>query len=75
MTASIVVTKKRAVVAASVGSNQSIFCGSSHGPVGPGEGLGAEDFAHSSSFTTLVKLTLLYNDYRGIVLDTILSIV
>ena len=44
MTASIVVTKKRAVVAARVGSNQSIFCGSSHGQVG--EELGAEDFAH-----------------------------
>lgn len=44
MTASIVVTKKRAVVAASVGSNQSIFCGSPHGQVRGG--LGAEDFAH-----------------------------
>ena len=45
MTASIVVTKKRAVVAASVDSNQSVFCGSSHGQVRGG--LGAEEFEHA----------------------------
>jgi len=47
MTASAVVKKKRAVVTASVGSNQLILCGSSHMQVG--EGLGTEeDFVHTS---------------------------
>lgn len=65
MTASAVVKKKRAVVAASVDSNQLILCGSSHRQVG--EGLGTEeDFVHTS-FTRRWRNSYTSDDYRGTV--------